>query len=234
MSKHETINDLAQAISAIRRTPSAPFEPDWAMHQFVSFGASTNFGSFATAARVFDPQLQCAANRALFVSIGTPDPSSREVHAAVEAYNLAALVHGPFVDVLAKANQRLVEQHRCRLPGQFLTGKERRGLVEQSKKRFADNGRQLDVCCLETEPGAGARVLAVLDGVSHSPKELRELSVYVSTGDPCDLLLTMMQLGLVMIGFPGAIQEVVFALDQSGQDLPVAGVRRVPAVQEAA
>lgn len=210
MNTHPTIQALADAIYAIRRTPNAAFEPAYALYQVAASGAHVAAKALSIAANRYDQGLVPCVNQSLWERI-TPTCFSGAVNDRVfEAFCLATAAHAPFVDLLGLANRRLIKQYQVGLPGYFLNSEERNdaGILAHVVTAFG----QPSIAMLDNR--AGSQALASLAGLHRASKLLIQNKTALDLGcyDSRALLLAVMQVGLAMTHFPHYIERVEFML----------------------
>lgn len=203
-TQNESINELSEAIFAIREKEGAAFNADYALRQLAATVAFRNVQKLSS--------MPASTNVALLSKLGCAGPAPESVGKAEVAFEKAMNEATVFTDVLADACLIFARRHNVSYGPRFV----RPGLFDSWGDQAISH---LDPACnlmgiASHEHAAGSGILSMLSALNRRDGNvsLKKTSIFLGNEDPLELLLGIMQVGSWLLRQPRLFKFADFSL----------------------
>lgn len=213
MKVHETIQELAEAIYAIRAGERQPFDPVYAIGQVAAHGMRLGADCLTIQASRHDPSMRAWANDTRLDRLCNHRLSESESTRLTRALAKATRAHAPFTDLLALTSVVLEERRGTSLPNYFLSTQERLKTIELTVGYHAAT-KNTPPHIGFSDNRAGSIALAAMAALHRDADRLSrtKLSLVLGCSDEHALRVTAMQVLLAVTHFPHYVGFVEVAL----------------------
>ncbi len=203
-TQNESINELSEAIFAIRENECAAFNANYALRQLATAVAIRNIQKLSA--------MPSRTNVALLSKLGCAGPVSESVGKAEMAFEKAMNGATLFTDVLADACLVFARRHNVNYGPRFV----RPGLFESwGDQAISHLNPECNLMGIAShEHAAGSGILSMLSALNRRDGEagLQKTAIFLGNEDHIELLLGIMQVGAWLLRQPQLFKFADFSL----------------------